>query len=98
MTRFAVKISALVALTVSVVAAFADRQKGHRQPYSVPKLVTRVMSWGSLTPRDHDMITGCAAPTAVSDLCHGAQLAQAARHQHRRQGHQQPDNALQGEK
>jgi hypothetical protein len=32
MTRFAVKISALVALTVSVVAAFADRQKGHRQP------------------------------------------------------------------
>jgi hypothetical protein len=66
---------------------------GPRTRCSVPKLVTKVMSWDSLTPRDHDMITGCAAPTAVSDLCHGAQLAQAARPQHHRQGHRDPDPA-----
>jgi putative transposase len=29
------------------------------------------------------MITSCAVPTAISDLCHGVRLAQAARPQHR---------------
>src|SRR2546421_3239816 len=37
-------------------------------------------------PRDHDMITSRAVPTAVADLCHSVRLAAVARPQHCRQG------------
>jgi hypothetical protein len=39
------------------------------------------------------MITNCAVPTAVSDLCHGVRLAQPVRPRHRRQGPRNPGPA-----
>src|SRR5262245_9690212 len=46
---------------------------------TVPKLVTNPVTWGFLDTRDQAMITCCAVPTAVSDLCHRVQPAQPAR-------------------
>lgn len=36
----------------------------------MPKLVTLVVSWRFVAPRDHGMIAGRAVSTAVSDRCH----------------------------
>jgi hypothetical protein len=41
-------------------------------------------------PRDHDMITSRAVPTAVPDLCHSVRLAAVARPQHCCQGPRDP--------
>jgi hypothetical protein len=51
---------------------------------------------GSAATRDHAMIMCRAVSTAVSDLCHGVRLAQAARPRRRSQGHRDPHPAPRG--
>jgi hypothetical protein len=51
---------------------------------------------GSAATRDHAMIMCRAVSTAVSDLCHGVRLAQAARPPRRSQGHRDPHPAPRG--
>jgi hypothetical protein len=56
------------------------------QPCGVPKLITSVVTSGSMAPRDHDMIASCAVPTSVSDHDQAVRLARTAREQYRGQG------------
>lgn len=44
-------------------------------PVLCQKLITSVVTWCSLYPRDHGMIAGPGVSTAVSDLYHGVRLA-----------------------
>jgi hypothetical protein len=54
------------------------------------KTLDTYVTWGSAATRDHRMIMCRAVSIAVSDLCHGVRLAQAARPRRRSQGHRDP--------